>query len=160
MLGLYLTAELNNVTDLTTEDSVNEPFEYFFKLECTKCHEVHDKLVSVNLYEKHEISDSRGEASYVSSCTFCNSKSNLNIQIPKHFNGYTNEDNGKSVKILEIDSRGYEIVEFIAQSPFKCKGLNSETIFDKIDLSENEWYDYDDNAGEETSITDIKWEIK
>ncbi|KGK32589.1 hypothetical protein JL09_g6804 [Pichia kudriavzevii] len=49
--------------------------------------------------------------------------------------------------MLEIDSRGYEIVEFVANGPFVCK-------------DEGEWYDYDDQAGEETSITEVKWVIR
>jgi hypothetical protein len=43
---------------------------------------------------------------------------------------------------------------------FKAKGLESNTPFAAIDLSEGEWYDYDDKAGEEVSIKDIKWEIR
>ena len=43
---------------------------------------------------------------------------------------------------------------------FKAKGIESNTPFAAIDLSEGEWYDYDDKASEEVSIKDIKWEIR
>lgn len=43
---------------------------------------------------------------------------------------------------------------------FKAKGIESNTPFAAIDLSEGEWYEYDDKAGEEVSIKDIKWEIR
>jgi hypothetical protein len=36
----------------------------------------------------------------------------------------------------------------------------SATPFNSIDLQEGEWYDYDEKAGEEVSITDVKWEIR
>ena len=62
--------------------------------------------------------------------------------------------------MLEIDSRGYEIVEFVANGPFVCKGNESTTEFQDVLLDEGEWYDYDDQAGEETSITEVKWVIR
>lgn len=39
-------------------------------------------------------------------------------------------------------------------------GTESGTKFSSIDLSEGEWYDYDEKANEEVSIKDIKWEIR
>jgi len=158
---LYLSAELNNVTDLKPKDSLNEPFEYTFKIKCTKCHEIHDKPITINLYEKHEIEGSRGEASFISSCSFCKYKSNITVNLPKHYSGYSYEENNKEVKFLELDLRGgVEIVEFLPVGPFVCKGLESNTLFEEVLLDEGEWYDYDDEAGEETSITEIKWIIK
>ena len=40
-----------------------------------------------------------------------------------------------------------------------AKGLESPTKFAGIDLQEGEWFDYDEKAGEEVSIKDLKWEI-
>jgi hypothetical protein len=53
-----------------------------------------------------------------------------------------------------------ELIRFCQQGEFKAKGIESNTPFAAIDLSEGEWYDYDDKAGEEVSIKDIKWEIR
>lgn len=50
--------------------------------------------------------------------------------------------------------------DYCVQGDFKAKGIESNTPFTAIDLSEGEWYDYDDKAGEEVSIKDIKWEIR
>ncbi len=41
-----------------------------------------------------------------------------------------------------------------------AKGLESPTKFSGIDLQEGEWFDYDEKAGEEVSIKDMKWEIR
>jgi len=38
--------------------------------------------------------------------------------------------------------------------------VESNTPFTGIDLSEGDWYDYDEKAGEEVGIKDIKWEIR
>lgn len=90
------------------------------------------------------------------------------------------------MNILTMDCRGLEFIDFKAdvslstyssnrkhqsdvaerltrycqKGEFKAKGIESNTPFAAIDLSEGEWYDYDDKAGEEVSIKDIKWEIR
>lgn len=156
---LFLSAELNNVTDLMPQDSVTEPFEYSFRIQCTKCREVHDKPVTVNLYEKYEIDGSRGEANFVGACSFCKTRSHFSIQLPKSFRGYSETDSGQMVKMLEIDARGYDIVEYIADGPFVCKGSESGSEFKEVLLQDTEWYDYDDRAAIETSITEVKWNI-
>ena len=46
------------------------------------------------------------------------------------------------------------------QGEWLAKGIESGTAFTGIELVEGEWYDYDEKAGEEVSIKDIKWEIK
>jgi len=46
------------------------------------------------------------------------------------------------------------------QGEWMAKGLESPTNFSGIDLQEGEWFDYDEKAGEEVSIKDVKWEIR
>lgn len=46
------------------------------------------------------------------------------------------------------------------QGDWQAKGADSNSAFTGIDLSEGEWYDYDEKAGEEVSITGLEWEIK
>ena len=46
------------------------------------------------------------------------------------------------------------------QGEWLAEGVESGTKFTGIDLSEGEWFDYDEKANEEVSIKDIKWEIK
>lgn len=48
----------------------------------------------------------------------------------------------------------------IRQGEWKATGVESGTKFAGIDLTEDEWFDYDEKAGEEVSIKDIKWEIR
>lgn len=78
--------------------------------------------------------------------------------------------------IVEFDCRGLEFTEFKAdvgcersriiglliheQGEWMAKGLGSPTKFSSIDLQEGEWFDYDEKAGEEVSIKDLKWEIR
>ena len=38
-------------------------------------------------------------------------------------------------------------------------GTESGTKFAAVDLQEGEWFEYDEKAGDEVSIKDMKWEI-
>lgn len=80
--------------------------------------------------------------------------------------------------IIEFDCRGLEFTTFrsdvqlsvpvsctglltlLYQGEWTAKGLESPTKFSAIDLQEGEWFDYDEKAGEEVSIKDVKWEIR
>ncbi|CDK27175.1 unnamed protein product [Kuraishia capsulata CBS 1993] len=154
--SLTLSAELEGVTSLQPADSLESPFEYTFQVQCTSCREIHSKEVNINTLEKHEMSGSRGEANFVFKCQFCKRESSANITRTKK--AYTIEDD-KPVAILDIDSRGLEIVKFIPVGNFICSAVEGPTKFTEVDLSDNEWYDYDDNAGAEVSITDVKWDF-
>lgn len=41
-----------------------------------------------------------------------------------------------------------------------ARGEESGTKFDGIELHEGEWFDYDEKAGEEVSITNLVWEVR
>jgi hypothetical protein len=49
---------------------------------------------------------------------------------------------------------------FSLQGEWKATGIESNSKFDAIDLTEGDWYDYDEKASEEVSIQGQKWEIK
>lgn len=158
MVGLSLKAELKGVTDLTFDDTIEDPYLYTFKIACGVCREVHPKDITINLFETTEIPGSKGEANFVFKCSSCGKRSSVNITKSKT-NIYTLENSGNLVRLLDIDSRGIDFISFIPDGKFKCQGAESNTKFADVDLEDNEWYDYDDKAGDEVSITDIHWEI-
>ncbi len=47
----------------------------------------------------------------------------------------------------------------VLQGEWIAKGLESSTRFSGVDLQEGEWFEYDEKAGEEVSIRDLRWEI-
>ncbi|MCJ1278077.1 hypothetical protein MMC21_005891 [Puttea exsequens] len=61
--------------------------------------------------------------------------------------------------IVQFDCRGLEFTQYKPDGEWIAKGLESPTKFAGIDLQEGEWFDYDEKAGEEVSIKDLKWEI-
>lgn len=158
MVKFYLkaTAELNNVTDLQPVDVPESPFEYTFIIECTRCRHVHDKPVTINRFESHEMSGSKGEASFIFRCRECKSEHSATIARTK---SKLTSENSANVALLEIDARGCDFNEFKPLGRFECRGANTTTKFDEVDLEDGEWYDYDDNAGEEVSVEEVKWEI-
>jgi len=73
---------------------------------------------------------------------------------------YEHSEPAKKVNILEFDCRGLEFTEFKPEGEWLAEGVDSNTKFTSIDLSEGEWFDYDEKAGDEVSIKELKWEIR
>ncbi|KAL1969655.1 hypothetical protein VTN77DRAFT_8208 [Rasamsonia byssochlamydoides] len=157
MFSLVLSAELNGVTDLRPKDTAEEPYYYTFKVQCSSCRETHPNCVSFTRYEQHEIPGSRGEANFVWKCKLCQKTHSASITAGP--NAYQQTED-KEQKIIEFDCRGLEFTEFKPDGDWEAKGLETTTTFSSIDLSEGEWYDYDEKAGEEVSIKDVTWDIK
>lgn len=146
------------MTDLRPHDTEDSPFFYTFKVQCTSCRETHPNLVSVSRFEQNEVSGSRGEANFVWKCKNCKREHSANIKAAPAV--YEQTDPPKTVNILEFDCRGLEFTDFKAEGEFLATGAESGTKFTAVDLSEGEWFDYDEKAGEEVSITGVQWEIR
>ncbi|KLJ05336.1 hypothetical protein EMPG_11183 [Blastomyces silverae] len=148
---------LSWVTNLRPKDTEENPYFYTFKVQCTSCREVHPNWVSFNRFDKLEVPGSRGEANFVWKCRLCGRTHSASIP-----NGPTayDESKNKGQKIIEFDCRGLEFTEFKADGEWEAKGAESSTAFSSVDLSDGEWYDYDEKAGEEVSIKDVSWEIR
>ncbi|KAF2656550.1 DUF866-domain-containing protein [Lophiostoma macrostomum CBS 122681] len=158
MLALALTAELNGVTDLRPNDTEDSPFEYTFKVQCTSCRETHPNFVTLNRFEMHDLSGSRGDANFVWKCKNCKREHSATIQAAPA--SYPQSDPPKKQNILEFDCRGLEFTEFKSEGEFLATGAESKTKFTGIDLADGEWFDYDEKEGAEVSITNVKWEIR
>ncbi|EHA24795.1 hypothetical protein ASPNIDRAFT_48803 [Aspergillus niger ATCC 1015] len=135
MLSLLLSAELSGVTDLRPKDTEEEPYYFTFKVQCTSCRETHPNWVSFNRFKTHSASITAGP------------------------NVYEADEKRTAKKVIEIDCRGLEFTEFKADGEWEAKGAESSTPFTGIDLSEEEWYDYDEKAGEEVSIKEINFQV-
>ncbi|KAI6893990.1 hypothetical protein D0869_06003 [Hortaea werneckii] len=158
MLALAITADLNGVTDLQPEDTEDNPFYYTFKVQCTSCREIHPNWVGVSRFETNEVSGSRGEANFVWRCKNCRKEHSASIlEAPK---AYGQQSPPKPKNIITLDCRGLEFVDFKPDGAWQAIGAESGTKFSDIDLTEGEWFDYDEKAGDEVSIKDIKWEVK
>jgi hypothetical protein len=79
-------------------------------------------------------------------------------------------------KVIDFDCRGLEFTEFkpevnalttvfdaaltCVQGDWLATGIESGTKFEAISFEEGDWYEYDEKAGDEVSIKDLKWEIR
>jgi hypothetical protein len=120
------------------------------------------------------MSGSRGEANFVWKCKNCKRESTATIKAAP--TPYEQTEPAKAQKILEFDCRGLEFTEFLPEVCFNrplanstctdkiqgewlAEGIESNTKFDAVELTEGEWFDYDEKAGDEVSIKDLKWDI-
>jgi ribosomal protein L44E len=156
---LKLSATLEAVTNVEPLDTPTTPYEYTFTIECTKCRHTHEKPVNINRFESHEITGSRGEASFVFRCKECKSEHSATLTRTSKTLTAEDAEANKAAALLEIDARGVEFLEFLPEGRFMAVGSESGTKFDEVDLEDGEWYDYDDKAGAEVSVTECKWEI-
>ena len=62
-------------------------------------------------------------------------------------------------QILLIHLGDFHVLTKIIQGEWEAKAIESTTTFSGIDLTEGEWYDYDEKKGEEVSIKEITWTI-
>ncbi|KAE8146777.1 FAD binding domain-containing protein [Aspergillus avenaceus] len=147
----------SRVTELRPTDTPEEPYYYTFKVQCTSCRETHPNWVSFNRFEQHEIPGSRGEANFVWKCKLCGKTHSASIVAGP--NTYEADEKRKGKKVIDIDCRGLEFTEFKADGEWEAKGTESSTPFGGIDLSDSEWYDYDEKAGDEVSIKEISFEL-
>lgn len=47
-----------------------------------------------------------------------------------------------------------------SQGEWLAKGEESNTKFEDIELHEGEWFEYDEKASDEVSITNLVWEVR
>ncbi|KAJ9165093.1 DUF866-domain-containing protein [Coniochaeta hoffmannii] len=158
MYTLTLTAELTGVTNLRPKDTQDTPFWYTFKVQCTSCRETHPKPVAVSRFENNDMSGSRGEANFVWRCKNCKRESSATITAAP--TPYEQADQPKPKPIIQFDCRGLEFVEFQPEGEWLAEGIESGTKFEGIELQDGDWFDYDEKAGDEVSIKDLRWEIK
>ncbi|KAH8120289.1 hypothetical protein DFH11DRAFT_1559342 [Phellopilus nigrolimitatus] len=154
-LQLSIKADLENVTDLAPS---TDDFEFFFKVKCNSCHEVHPKDVSMNRLEEREMSSGKkNTAHFVWRCSNCKRESSAKFEaIPPHL--YTAESNGNFAPLVTLDCRGLEFTNFDPKGIWKCKGTESGTVFTDVDLSEREWTDYDEKAAQPVGVMKIESE--
>jgi len=66
------------------------------------------------------------------------------------------EDSNKFKNIIAFDCRGLMIVDFSPRNGFKCRGVESNTVFEDINLEEKEWVDYDDRQNQPVGIYEVQ----
>ncbi|KAG6381101.1 hypothetical protein JVT61DRAFT_5499 [Boletus reticuloceps] len=125
-----------------------DDFEYFFKVQCTSCREVHPKIVSLNRIEELEVSGGRhGTAHLIWRCSNC-----------KHENSAKFDTRFLSVRTQQLIPAtspasllwNVEVLSSLnlTRGQWTCKGTDSNTTFSDVEFLEGEWFDYDEKVCE------------
>lgn len=68
---------------------------------------------------------------------------------------YGDDDTGKFKTIVAFDCRGVEPIEFSPRAGWIVKATDGGT-FNDVDLSEDDWADYDEKSGNSVGISEFK----
>ncbi|CUA72401.1 UPF0587 protein [Rhizoctonia solani] len=111
----------------------------------------------MNRTEEMAVSGGKGStANFVWRCGLCKRESSAKFEVASPVQPYTAESNGQFAPLVTLDCRGLEFTNFDPRGIWTCKGVESGTVFDEVDLDEKEWTDYDPKAACPVGIMDIQ----
>lgn len=155
---LKITAEVENVKSLQPMGGCDDPnFTFYFKLRCENCGEMTPKETAVSLEEEVPLPKSRGHAHLLQKCKFCGREGNITMT-PGSGRPLTDEhcEEGKYAPMMAFDCRGLEPVEFAFMGPqWRVESVEG-TVYENVDLSEGEWFEYDEKGSCPVSISKLK----
>merc|ERR1711904_592308 len=70
-------------------------------------------------------------------------------------NEYNADDSGTFKKIVSFECRGLEPTDFSPRTGWVGKGAETSSTFE-VDLSEGDWCDFDEKAGETVGVYEIE----
>ncbi|KAK6457232.1 uncharacterized protein RJT20DRAFT_38063 [Scheffersomyces xylosifermentans] len=152
---LQASAVLKNVTGVQPVDTQEYPFDYKFRIKCIGCKRVHDNPVEMNRFDRFEVTGFRREANFLIKCRDCKRERYATLKRSKE---KICEDEHQT-PILRIITHGIELLEFIPDDQFECQSKLSNRVIQEIDLSNGEWYDFDDEGNGDVGIDAVKWEL-
>ncbi|KAJ3085988.1 hypothetical protein HDU96_005132, partial [Phlyctochytrium bullatum] len=157
---LEIKADLENLTDLAIP---GPGYDWSFKVRCTNCREDHENYVLFNAEESFDLPRSRGTANFIMKCKFCSSDSSASI-VDKSNHPYNAEDSGRWKRIVSVESRGMELIGWIATrgQSFRATGAESGTEFE-VDVYEDDdgqnWVGYDEEGKCPVGVSDLEGRI-
>lgn len=84
---------------------------------------------------------------------------NLNINVSSISATYTADDSGKLKTIVIFDCRGVEPSEFSPRSGWIVESIENGEKFENVDLSEDDWSEYDEKNNNVVGIAEFKSEF-
>ncbi|SCV72382.1 BQ2448_3919 [Microbotryum intermedium] len=187
-LRVSIKATLENCTDLqdsilTVDLKSHVLITSQFRVQCGSCREEHPNWIGIDATESREISGSRGEANFVWRCTMCKREHTIS-KFPSTFRrsdirqagdfdpsfnrskAFYTLDQSESQKfgtIAVLECRGCEIIKFDPKGIWHCKGVESGTLFDEVELgldNPDGWNDYDEKASEPVGVSEFESKIE
>ncbi|KAI3812492.1 hypothetical protein L1987_17202 [Smallanthus sonchifolius] len=153
---LYITAELENLTNFQPKAGVDDPnFTYYFKLKCENCGEVTDKETCVSLSETLPLAK-KGTTNLIQKCKFCKREGTVTM-IPGRGSSLTHDysETGKYAPLMIFDCRGFEPLDFAFSSGWKAESPEG-TKFEDINLDGGEFAEYDEKGECGVMISNVR----
>ena len=69
---------------------------------------------------------------------------------------YTEQDSGKKKTIVAFDCRGVEPIEFSPRTGWIAKATENGPTFEDIDLSEDDWVEYDQKNNNSVGVYEFE----
>lgn len=91
-------------------------------------------------------------------CKFCGNTASINVVKWEQRGYYNIEDSNKVKKMATFECRGVELISFVPDGKFVASSTETDAIF-VFELENNEWFDYDEDASAEVSLTNLIWTL-
>lgn len=146
------------------EISLHPDEDWYFTTMCAKCKEQNPNKVHFKLSDLLEMQGSRGLATYIYKCKFCECVSSLEY-LKNSWSAYTEKDNEKWKTIAAFDCRGMELVHFFQGTDWTAEASLSDQTFgfrngkDAIEFDGPDWCGFDEDAEEAVGIYEFKYQF-
>jgi len=155
-VGLQINAQLENIEELKTS---HPDYSFFFKIKCTNCGEEsekwHDVTESERVGQNSRVPDG---FNFYMKCKMCGRENSIDI-LENSNTLYTSDDAGKFKTIVIFDCRGAEPFEFSPRIGWIAKSVENGQVFENIDLSDDDWADYDEKNKVAVGISEFKFQF-
>ena len=155
-LDLQVRARLENLSEI----SLQPDDDWFFKTKCANCHEEHPNNIHFKLVDLLELPGSKGLATYIQKCKFCERTGNIEYQ-KDTWRPYTSEAEEWQT-IATFDCRGVEFAEFYQGNQWCAQASKSDSQWgsrlgrDPIEFDGSDWAGYDEEADDSVGIYEFK----
>ena len=115
--------------------------------------------VFVSSEETAELEGSRGEANLVMKFPGGTKQCSMSVVSPKGKTRALTADDSDFVPIVAFECRGMEPIKWAPMGDFCCESTGGKKYTD-VDLSDGEWFEYDDENDLSVSIQNIEHEFR
>eukprot|EP00599_Poterioochromonas_sp_BG-1_P011709 CAMPEP_0173158986 /NCGR_PEP_ID=MMETSP1105-20130129/16786_1 /TAXON_ID=2985 /ORGANISM="Ochromonas sp., Strain BG-1" /LENGTH=161 /DNA_ID=CAMNT_0014077225 /DNA_START=48 /DNA_END=533 /DNA_ORIENTATION=+ len=117
--------------------------------------------ITISSDDVYPLEGSRGEANFVIKWPYATDQSYIKILTNNRGvkPSYTSDDSGNYVTILGLECRNIEPTAWHPSFDFVIESSEG-TTFDKVDLSDRDWADYDEENDLSVSITNLEYKIE
>eukprot|EP00697_Spironema_sp_BW2_P015792 gnl/Spiro4/6774_TR3500_c0_g1_i1.p2 gnl/Spiro4/6774_TR3500_c0_g1~~gnl/Spiro4/6774_TR3500_c0_g1_i1.p2 ORF type:complete len:156 (+),score=30.42 gnl/Spiro4/6774_TR3500_c0_g1_i1:40-507(+) len=147
-LILQVRAELENVASLTPHPDTR----WYMRTKCGNCSEESPTAVYMCFGDELPLHGSRGTATHVAKCKFCERESSIDI-----VHAPTPVTVGAQFcPVLEMECRGMEPFTWEPRSGWDVLVEESPTVFTDIDLSDGDWSGYCDQTQKVVGVYQVE----